>query len=190
WHLTLDKPLVQLFKPDEGYIGVGLLGGDVRLLDATTGRTTFSSRVPGAHFVFDAVLAEGTLVVKYLGEQNTSAPPELAGLELESGAVLWKRSALAPAMGATPLRMIGGTLPTVVRNEFPRGGPREASQVCFINVRTGENVGTSVVVPFTDAMARFNGDLVVYPGRVLVGTTHGAHAFSTEPLGPGTGNGM
>ncbi len=185
WRLTLDKPLIQLFRPQEGYVGIGLLGGDVRIVDAVTGDVILDSRVLGAHLVFDGALADGTLVVKYLAAQDTSAPPELTGFDMETGTVLWHRADLAQAMRTTPLRIVAGTVPVVVRAEFLQEGPRKGSSLALIDLRTGVDVGPSVPIPFGEGGVRFNGDLAVYPGRVIAGTTHGIHAFSTELVGNG-----
>ena len=43
--------LVQLFIPQEGYVGIGLLGGDVRIVKAESGEIVLDRRVVGTRAV-------------------------------------------------------------------------------------------------------------------------------------------
>ncbi|MHC4695805.1 MAG: outer membrane protein assembly factor BamB family protein [Planctomycetota bacterium] len=190
WRKRLDKPLVQLFRPREGYVGITLLGGDVRIVDVTTGDAVMETRVPGAHFVFDGVLSDSTLVVKYLGAQDTSAPSGLAAFDMETDNVLWQRDDLAAGMGSAPLSVVAGRLPVVLKAEFPSDGPKEGSGLVLLDLRTGREIGPTAQVPFTEAGARFNGDLSVVGGSVVAGTTHGIHGFPTEPVRDGAEDGQ
>jgi hypothetical protein len=188
WRVALDKPLAQLFPAQEGSIGFGLLGGDVRIVGADTGQALFNGRIPRAHFAFDGIVSDGTLVVKFVGAQGTPAPPELAAFDLATGDNLWHRADLTAAMATLSTQIVARRIPVVLRTDSTEQGTRRSSSVALLDPRTGENVGPAVMLPFTDAGARFSGDLRVYAGGILAGTTNGTFALPTEIVPDGAEN--
>jgi len=182
WRATLDKPLAYLFQPAEGYVGVGLLGGDLRVLDAGTGKYVFQGTVPHTNTAFDALLSGDLLIAKHV--ERGQSRPALTAFDMRSQEPIWNRNDLARTMGSVDMTAIGGALLVVVQDENPPAstGPQRGESVALIDLQSGVNVGPTVEIPFSAGGANFNGDLSVFDGSVIAGTTHGIHSFSTRPV--------
>lgn len=183
WEVRLDKPLYALFKPQEGYLGVGLLGGDVRILDARTGDLIMERRVAGVHAVTDGVLFDGTFLVEYVTLSGSLRYHELTALDVATGRELWRREDVFPlGLPSDPLPVVGGRVPVALR---PQGqGPRRRApiRVTMLDLRTGSNVGEEMVLVRGRSPAILNGDLVILPdaGVVVIGLDKQIHALRIE----------
>ena len=181
WEARLDKPLYALFTPKEGYLGVGLLGGDIRILDARTGDLILARRVAGAHAVTDGTLFDGTLLVKYatLRERGLRYY-ELAALDVATEQELWRREDVFP-LGASPepIPIIGGRIPVALRRETRRLHHSEPTRVTLLDVRTGFNAGEELPLH----LSPLNGDLLVLPdaGVVVIGQEGQIQALRIDP---------
>jgi outer membrane protein assembly factor BamB len=184
WELALEKPLYALFKPKEGYLGVGLLGGDVRVLDATTGELVLGHRVPGTHAVIDGVLHDGTFLVKYVALREGSRLIELSALDVATGLELWRREDAYPLGSPSgPLPIVGGRVPIALRGESGQLRRNAPARVTMLDIRTGSNVGEEVsLLPSGRAPIRLNGDLLVLEGAgvVIIGAHTQIHALRIE----------
>ena len=190
WRMRLDKPLGCIFEPAEGHVGIGLLGGDVRVVRAGTGEIVLERRVPGAGVVIDGRLVAGTLIMKYVRAGGEERRRGLEAVDVATGEARWQREDLVPAEGVSEkLRVVEGRMPVVVRYADADEGLLEGMAVALIDVRTGESVGRPVPIPDPLFRIQFNGDRVIGPDGVVVGTTKGVFAFSMEAPGANAGGG-
>jgi hypothetical protein len=172
WDARLDKPLYALFTPKEGYLGVGLLGGDVRILDARSGDPIVDRRVVGAHAVTDVAMFDGTLLVEYVTLRGSLRFFELAALDVATGAELWRREDVFPlGLPSEPLPIVGGRAPVALRGERFHPRQHDPLRVTMLDVRTGLNAGEEYAFPLTQSRPILNGDLLVLPeaGVVVIG---------------------
>ncbi|MFQ5495446.1 MAG: PQQ-binding-like beta-propeller repeat protein, partial [Phycisphaerae bacterium] len=141
WRLPLDKPLDRLFPLGEGFLGVGLLGGEVQIVRAKSGERVFTRRVAGTRRVVGGALIDGTLLIQHAAQRPQEAYQLLAALDIATGTELWRHDAiLSLSLGGAPLGVVGGQVPTVV---LPRPGDRRNRQakLMMLDVRTGTETG-------------------------------------------------
>lgn len=189
WRLRLDKPIAQLFEPAPGFVGVGLLGGDVCVVGSATGDPVIELRVVGAGSVSDGVLLDGILIVRYDRTRNNRRYPELAALDVSTGEELWRRDDLAAGADAMiRLDVVDGGLPVLVEIAGHGRNRRTRSGLAIVDVRTGANRGELIDLELTRSRVQFSGDLVLAPGAVIIGTKTGVEAYRTEPLPSENGN--
>jgi outer membrane protein assembly factor BamB len=187
WEFNLDKPLVQLFHPQDPYLGVALLGGDVLLVDAGTGELVIRRRVPGARAVDDGVLFDAIFLVRHIQTVGGKPLPRLVALDLATGDLIWHRDDLVGASGANRrLRLYGGHFPAVVEFSGDGMARRKPMGLVMIDARTGRNVGAAVKLIAADSRTQFSGDFHVFPGGVVIGTEEALVALATTPVDPKT----
>ena len=178
----MDKPIAQLFNPAPGFVGVGLLGGDVRVIGSATGDPVIEHRVVGAGSVSDGVLLDGILIVRYDVSRNNRKFPNLAALDVSTGEELWRRTDLAAdAHALLRLDVVDGALPVLLEIAGQGRNQRRAG-LAIVDVRTGANRGEVVDLQLARSRVTFSGDLVLAPGAVIIGITKGVEAYRTEPL--------
>ncbi len=185
WRLGLDKPLASLFKPQDGYLAVGLQGGDVRLVDAASGEVILNRRVSAVHAVIRGTLIDGTLVAHGYAFGTGARQFVLAALDVATGEELWRRVDLSPLRRIDrPLRVVGGQLPVVIRPGQILSGEKRHARLATIDVRTGKSTGASVRLPSEENRVGLNGDFEIFWGRdsavAVVGTHTGIHALRLE----------
>ena len=180
WRRQLSKPLVHIFRPEDGYLGLGLLGGDVQIVDASSGELVVERRVSGAHGVIRGTLVAGTLLVQYYTLHTGIRSFEVAALDVATDTELWRRGDLVPLWRiGRPLRVDGGRIPALIQTDEPGAGNRKSVHVAMIDVRSGLRVGAEVKLRSVDELGKFNGDFELYPvaGMAVVGTDTGIHAL-------------
>ncbi|MEK7730308.1 MAG: PQQ-binding-like beta-propeller repeat protein, partial [Planctomycetota bacterium] len=91
WRVELDKPPVQLFEPQEGYLGIGLGQGMVRIVDANSGETVLERQVSRAYSVTGGVLFDGLLVLRVDAIRGQKQSAQLAALDVATGEEVWRR---------------------------------------------------------------------------------------------------
>jgi len=187
WRLHLDKPLSQLFRPAEGYVGIALLGGDVRIVDAASGEVVIDRRVPGGGVVTAGRLIDGTLLVKHESVRGNERRPEITALDIATGDTLWHQGDLVAGESDLGLPIIDGMLPVVV--EYVDADSRRDVSLTLMDVRTGEAVGPAATLRHAGPRSEFNGDRRVAGGLVVIGTTSGVAAFGRQPQPGGAGGG-
>ncbi|MCH8966454.1 MAG: PQQ-binding-like beta-propeller repeat protein, partial [Planctomycetes bacterium] len=186
WEMLQPKPLTQLLElhgeglSSSGYIGIALLGGDFRIVDAATGEVVFDRNIPRIREVIDAVLHQGTILVRHLAPDDSEVA--ITAIDVATGAEVWHRAGLAPIGAVTmPLRVIGGRIPLVLDGGFIQG-QRKPLRLAVIDVRTGGEIGSVVELGVTSTNLRgYRGiDLEIRRGVVVVGTPIGIFPFATE----------
>jgi outer membrane protein assembly factor BamB len=185
WEKRLEKPLYALFKPQEGYVGVGLLGGDVQILDARTGETILERRVMGAHAVIDGALIDGTFLIEYATLLSGVRYVELTALDVATGEELWRREDAFPLGSSTaPLPIVGGRVPVVLRGETVHRGRRERVLLTMLDVRTGARVGEEPALTPRERRIVFSGDLSIQPEAdvIVIGLDTQIHALRVEDV--------
>jgi len=195
WRVELDKPPVQLFQPKEGYVGIGLGQGMVRIVDADSGETVLERQVVGAYDVTGGVLFDGLLVLRVDAIRGQKQSAQLAALDVATGEEVWRREDISSLPGSDePLRIEDGMIPALVetmQSEITPGGvatPRMRSALVLIDARTGRNLGLGVDLTPVGAGGRFTGDVVMRPGAVIVGTQRTVNAYrATSAERDGTG---
>jgi outer membrane protein assembly factor BamB len=190
WRLSLDKPLMSLFRPGGGYVAAGLQGGDVRLVDPSTGEVVLSRRVPGMHGVIRGMLMDGTLLVHGYAFRSGSRDPMLAAVDVATGTELWRREDLGPLRRPDrSLRVVGGRLPVVVRSDDSNPGRDRRAHLATLDVRTGRIVGSELRIPSEENRLGLNGDFEVFAGSAslvaVIGTSTGIHAVRMKTEEPG-----
>lgn len=181
WTLELDKPLIQLFEPREGYVGVGLLGGDLRIVEAATGEVLLERRVPSVHAVVDARMHEGTLIIQAVNIRRDKLHPELVGMDIATDSELWRRKDLT-ALGwqETPFDVIEGVVPSFVEYPEPKSPKIRRLNLVMIDARTGKNRGGVADLPQRQSQAPLRLDFDIRPDAVIVDTGLGIKAFRLE----------
>jgi len=186
WQVGFVKPVVHLFHPGLSYVGVGLLGGDVTVLEAETGEIAFTHRVEGANEVTDGRVVDTNLIVQALGPNERRMMPELVSLDIATGDAIWRRSDLASSAAFEKMTS-HGALPAIVFLRHGRGRGQAVTGATMIDLRTGENLGDAAnLATHTSNIHRFNGDFGLYDGALLVGFTDTVQAYTTEPVEPAT----
>lgn len=173
WRMDVDKPVARLFKPHEGYLGIGLLGGDVRILDAKSGELLVEHRVPGAHVVVDGLLVDGTLLVRHQASRDSKHKNAVSALDLATGEEIWNRDdliTLSSFDGSLPV--FGGRLLGAVSIKTTGRKRRQELKFSSVDVRTGKSIGPETSIIRENDSIVLNGDLIVYPlaGVVVFGT--------------------
>jgi hypothetical protein len=184
WRHSVVKPIVQLFKPEQMYVGVGLLGGDVLILDAASGDVVVERHVSNGLPVTDGALVDGTLVVLGERRQGQLRVPELSAIDIATGEELWPRNDLA-ALNEPPGRLLvfGGSTPAILNvTESTVQGTgvnvrKNELGLAMIDVRTGAVSGEIVELPAASSGTRINRDLAVRPGMIAVGSSRAIQAF-------------
>lgn len=187
WRVELDKPPVRIFEPQEGYLGIGLGQGMVRIVDANSGETVLERQVLGAYGVTGGVLFDGLLVVRVDTTRGQKQTVQLAALDVATGEEVWRREDISSLLYPDEsLRMENGAIPALVetmQTEVKPSGvatPRTRSALVLIDARTGSNLGVGADLTSTAAGGRFTGDVVMRPGAVIVGTQRTVNAFQVK----------
>ena len=189
WRAELGKPVVQLFQPEPGRIGAGLLGGDVRILNAEDGEMVLDRRYSKGLPIVDAVLVDGTLIGQAERRHGQLRIPELVALDVATGEEVWTRTDLAGLQEpAGPMAYVNGTIAALVDStqspaQSGRGAPaqRPSLSLTMIDVKTGADSGPAVELPAASSGTRVNRDLVIRSGMVVVGSNRAVQAFRLEP---------
>ncbi|MCH7839981.1 MAG: PQQ-binding-like beta-propeller repeat protein, partial [Planctomycetes bacterium] len=183
WTLELDKPLIQLFEPREGFVGVGLLGGDLRIIEAVTGEVLLERRVPSVHAVVDAGMYEGTLIIQAVNIRRDKLHPELIGMDIATDTELWRRKDLT-ALGwqETPFDVIEGVVPAIVEHKNTKSPQVRRLDLVMIDARTGKNRGNVANLTQHRSQAPLRLDFDIRPGAAIVDTGLGIKAFRLERI--------
>lgn len=187
WRVELDKPPMQLFEPQEGYLGIGLGQGMVRIVDANSGETVLERQVLGAYGVTGGVLFDGLLVVRVDTIRGQKQFAQLAALDVATGEEVWRREDISSLpYPEEPLRIEDGVIPALVeamQAEVTPSGvatPRMRSTLVLLDARTGRNLGLGADLTSTGMGGRFTGDVVLRPGAVVVGTQRTVNAYRAK----------
>jgi hypothetical protein len=112
--------------------------------------------------------------------------PVLIGVDRATGSVSWERSDIAPAYRPWNLDAAEGVVPATIL--LAAEGARQRSNqrlqnmaVAAIDVVTGQNSGAIVFAVDGPAEERLTGDMQVWPGCFVVGTTNEVKAIRTAP---------
>jgi outer membrane protein assembly factor BamB len=205
WRVDLDKPVVALFEPKAGYLGIGLLNGDLRIVSAATGEVVLERSDPSVRAVIGGVMWDGTLILRCAGVHGPRQGNELAAFDIATGAEVWRRrDATALMPGDAPLSIIGGVIPAIVAPELRPSGrgadpgrtdvnppgaatPRGGAAITLIDARTGADAGTAVDLNAAMQGATLNGDMGFWPNVLVIGTIKGIHAVRVETAEPAAG---
>ncbi len=184
WRVPVAKPLAQLFEPSEDYLGIGLLGGDIQLVDAKSGEAVTERRVNIAQAVLDALVVDTSLIVRANTTQTGERRPMLVAIDITSGEELWRRTDLSVTPGMSiPLQMVDGGIPLVV--EYQRVSASAAGLdprcvgIAMVDAKTGVNRYLAAELVAPRIQHRPNGDFDVWPGVMIVGTGGGVMAYRT-----------
>jgi len=190
WRVELDKPIVQLFEPQEGFVGIGLGQGMVRIVDAGSGETVLERQLSGAYGVTGGVLFDGLLILRVDAIPGQKQSAQLAALDVATGEEVWRREDISLLPNPDPpdggLRVEDGVIPVLVETmqaEITPGGaamPRTRSALVLIDARTGRNVGLGADLTPTGVGGRFTGDVVMRRGAVVVGTQRNVNAYRSK----------
>jgi hypothetical protein len=193
WRLPVEKPLAQIFRPAEGYVGVSLLGGDVWIVDAADGEVLLNWRVPGANIVLDGLLVDTTFVVQHISVDGDGRLHHLTGFDVATQEELWRRTDLLPTpKGAKPLRLVGGMIPAFVVPQHDRPRANQDIRAALIDPRTGLASGVMAQLSGVNAASRVPGDFLVLPavGVAVIQTPNAISAVRAEVTGGGPQKGL
>lgn len=189
WSMALDLPLLQMFKPAEGYVGLGLGQGVVRILDAKTGEVVLERTVPGGRTVTAGVLFDANFIVRTDGARGGKQTVELSAFDVATGESLWHRADIGGIVSnAEMIPLLGGVIPVLTEavqsNVTPSGAamPSYRPTLAFVDARTGGNAGQAIDLSSISSGTRFTGDVMLKGGALLVGSNRGISAFRTRPV--------
>ncbi len=187
WRVELDKPPVQLFSPQKGFVAVGLFGGDVRMIDVATGdvmtnrqteNTWWMSRT---HKVVGGRLIDGTLLVQHVASREEVKNPKLGAIDIVTGEELWQRhDVVSLARSDGLLQVMGGSVPALVlpprdakrpqtdARSLRKTAPSRNRSVVMIDVRTGLNVGEPALLKTTRGGDSKPVDVMILPVAKVV----------------------
>jgi outer membrane protein assembly factor BamB len=182
WRTPVDKPLMQMFRPQEGYLGLGLLGGDVRIVDALTGRVVLERRVKGAQSIARGILIDGTLLVQPNATKGGVRARSLIALDIATDTELWRREDVVPLWRMDrPLQVIDGYLPVLVQSGRRNARRERSINLAMLDIRTGLGNDTKITLPSTRGPAQLNGDFewMQQAGVAVIGTDTGVRVLRT-----------
>ena len=181
WRIDVDRPVAQLFEPDDHLLGAGLLGGGVRIVDPASGEVVMERQIASASAVTDGKFVNGTLVVQSERGRGQAQAPTLTGIDVATDEELWRREDLAGVSGESPgaMRIVGSVIPAIVQTDRVAGAAvrRDIMALVTIDVRTGNNVGSPAELPTYNTGTQVNRDLAVAGGHLLVGSGKEVQAF-------------
>lgn len=183
WEMALEKPLVHLFEVAPGVTGMGLLGGDVRLVQAPTGEVIVDANIAHAGAVHAAILAGDVLVAQHIVRRQDQWEVRLTGIDVSSGEELWYRSNLATVRQGMPsLTEDGGVIPALIVEQRSDRRRQDLYAMVLLDVQTGVPLGPEVsVVPYQTGF-HYNGDMDAGDGAIVIGSNQGLWGFAT--VGP------
>ncbi len=188
WRVDLDKPAVQLFEPMEGYLGIGLGQGMVRVVDSASGETLIERQVTGAYSVTGGALFDGLLILRVEAVRGPRQTTQLVALDVATGEEVWRREDIMGLPNPDePLSVKDGFIPALMETTQPEvtaTGAQTArlrTLLVLIDARTGSNVGQGADLSGTSNGGRFVGDVVVREGAVIVGTQRSVNAYRAKP---------
>ncbi len=197
WSEPATKPIVALFVPQSGYLGVGLLGGDLKVIDTSTGRLVLERSDPSVRAIIGGVMWDGTLVLRGTGLHGSRQANVLAAFDIATGEEVWRRRGITTLLsGDAPLTVIAGVIPALVeqvQTEVTKGGvatPRGSAAAALIDVRTGNDSGRSVDLSAATQGFALNGDLAFLPNVLAVGTIKGIQGIRVDATRRTRGSGL
>lgn len=186
WRVEVGKPIVSFFEPGEGYIGVGLLGGDVKILSSRTGKVVLERSDPSVRAVTAGVLYAGTLVLRSTALRGPKESIELAAFDIATGAEEWRRKDIALlGSGEEGLEVISGVIPAIlekstVEERGRHGGTRLSAYATLVDVRTGVDAGTPTELVGYGQGVSLTGDAVLWPGVLMIGGMKGVQGLRVD----------
>lgn len=184
WRVGLDKPLSGLFEPGPGFVGISLLGGEVRIVRARDGETVLTRALSGVQQVADGLMYDGLLLMRHFSGAMGPRSSELIALDIATGETLWRRGDVRALAGMNDeLRVMGGQLVAAVEY-LPEGSNHRLKRigVAVLDARTGETMGPVVDVPQVDPRMHFDGEIMVWPGAVVVQVREIMQGFALKPM--------
>ncbi|MEK6676662.1 MAG: PQQ-binding-like beta-propeller repeat protein [Planctomycetota bacterium] len=191
WRTELSKPVSQLFEPEPGEVGIGTMGGDVRIVKLCTGKLEWDYHIPDANTVFDGTKLNNVLVLEH------SAPPSPLSRHWTavfpgSNETLWRRSDLAP-MGRwnERIKIVDSKLATVLEVPDSRAQAVRLLRLALIDPITGQDVGPQVDLHggrAANTPLALTGDWGFWSDLVVVGSHDGLILVSTAPEGTKEGS--
>ena len=178
----------QIFEPRPGHVGVGFLDGGLLILQASNGETVLEKEFEATSTILGAALFDGTLILHRLALRGTKKSPELAGFDVATGDLLWRRRdvALSPML-EEGIRVSFGVIPSAVEFQRPEGGPRAQIGFALIDPKTGENAGPVMDLFAATTGGRITDDVIFGQDLVVVVTNQDIRAFQTEIAPPAAG---
>ncbi len=187
WRVEVGKPIVSLFEPKAGYIGVGMLGGDVMILNSRSGDVVLERSDPSVRAVTAGMMWAGTLVLRSTALRGPRQSIELAAFDIATGAEEWRRKDIAAlSSGNEGLEIISGVIPAIVEKSKAddklrqAGGTRLTAYATLVDVRTGGDAGTPTELPGLGQGVSLTGDMVLWPGVLAIGGIKGVQALRVE----------
>jgi len=183
WSKTFAKPVSQVFSLEENLIGVGLLGGELFLLEAQTGEEVFNRTIANVHDFVDGLAVDGTLILRHIGAHGEQLG--LKAIDLATGNELWERNDLAPLeLMNQPLTAVHGSL--LIASTQAHGNQRRNAPVgvVMVNTRTGEDLGTWIEVLPSARSFETPIALEIHPYVLLVGVDRGVLPLELKPSSP------
>ncbi|MFQ5491332.1 MAG: PQQ-binding-like beta-propeller repeat protein, partial [Phycisphaerae bacterium] len=189
WGVDVPGELVRIFIPAPGRIGIGTLGGRLKLINARTGRVLLDQLLPGCrNGVVDGALDGQTLLVGGIIDRPAGRRPALVGLDVKTGQVRWERQDLA-MYSRRPwyFDFARGVVPALVElspQDDGQPSPKRRSNnrpvaLVLIDAHTGQNIGPAFGK--NEGGERLTGDLEMRAGCLAVGTSHAVRLIRIEP---------
>ncbi len=189
WRMEPELPVLHLFEPQEGFVGLGVGQGSAQVVDAASGEIVLERQVPTGRAVLGGALVDGTLVLRADGLRQQKQVVELFAFDVATGEPVWHRDdvgGLASAEKVLPLEqgLIAALTDSVKTDISGTGAATRGNRtvLTLINAKTGQDAGASVEVTTMITGQRSAVDVFVRGGVVVMGSNRGLHAFRTKAV--------
>jgi outer membrane protein assembly factor BamB len=197
WALALSKPVAQLFEVAPGHLGMGMLGGEVKIVDVETGEVLLSYQVPQGRATVAGAYFEGSLILAVESLRGSPSVPSLVALDIATGEQLWVRDDIQSLPNLLDgLSIVDGVIPAFVQFkrtsvEQPIRTPQGLQTgLAFIDPRTGGTLGEKAPLQGVFSGSRVGTDLAIHGEFAIVGTNNDIRAYRVERARADDGGGL
>jgi outer membrane protein assembly factor BamB len=187
WRIELSKPVGHVFEVAPGHLGIGMLGGEMKVIDVATGEVLLEYEVPQGRATMAGAYFEGSIILAVETLRGSPRVPTLIALDIATGEQLWFRDDIVAVPGISEgLPIMGGVLPAFVQFQETkivkgkRAQRRSQTSLAFLDPRTGTTLGEKVPLRGALSNNRVEVDLAIHGEFAILGTSRDMRAFRIE----------
>ncbi len=186
WELAGDEGsdalLQSILQVGRGVIALGMSGGDVALVSASTGKPVGQLAVGENGDLYDAVVSGETFIGRYVDTESGVNEAALVAHDLGTGRERWRREDLAPIeLFEHPLRLYGTSQPTIpilIDVDRSAGRSRRGNfELHLISVRDGATIGEGANLTTAGSGLSYVLDFDVWADALIVVMINDLRAF-------------
>jgi|GEM_PF-2553169 len=187
WRFHLSKPVAQLFEVAPGHLGIGMLGGEVKVIETQTGEVLLSYQVPQGRAAVAGAYFEGSLILAVESMRGNPRVPSLVALDIATGDQLWVRDDIRSLPDVSRrLSITDGVIPAFVefqRTTIEHGNRqqrRSQTALVFVDPRTGATLGEKAPLRGAFSGNRVGIDLAIHGEFAVLATGSDLRAFRIQ----------